>query len=504
MHPPTPPNERVQEVYASSLSREAARVESVLDARCKLGDASLAFPCRAFCVFSGHSWRNFPFAVLLIDIDGDRFSMKNEIYAIPQEIMLGTGEQLFDHIADCLAKFMDKYKVKSKTLPLGFTFSFPCRQEGLTSARLVTWTKGFKCSGVENQDVVQLLRAAIAKRADIDIDVMAVVNDTTGTLMSCAHKNKQCRLGLIVGTGTNACYMEKLENVELWDGDYDEPRQVIINTEWGAFGDHGTLEFVRTRYDREIDQASLNPGKQLFEKMISGMYMGELVRRVLVHLAQQNLIFDGKLSEKMKTIYLFKTKYISQIESDARGEYDEARKVMIKMDMVATDEDCECLKLVCSRVSSRAAHLVSAAVATILNKMKRPHTTVGVDGSVYRFHPRFHFLMEAKIAELVNPQYKFDLMLSEDGSGRGAALVAAVASRDVSWLRGVVQPDLVLREVTAAPPRHDVSRRPEIGARRVGAGEGSQISTPPSPQGSDSGGPKVAWSPGPQAGNSFS
>uniref|UniRef100_V5H3C6 Phosphotransferase n=1 Tax=Ixodes ricinus TaxID=34613 RepID=V5H3C6_IXORI len=135
------------------------------------------------------------FRVLLIDIDGDRFSMKNEIYAIPQEIMLGTGEQLFDHIADCLAKFMDKYKVKSKTLPLGFTFSFPCRQEGLTSARLVTWTKGFKCSGVENQDVVQLLRAAIAKRADIDIDVMAVVNDTTGTLMSCAHKNKQCRLG---------------------------------------------------------------------------------------------------------------------------------------------------------------------------------------------------------------------------------------------------------------------------------------------------------------------
>ncbi|KAG0435801.1 hypothetical protein HPB47_018315, partial [Ixodes persulcatus] len=38
-------------------------------------------------------------------------------------------------------------------------------------------------------------------------------------------------------------------------------------------------------------------------------------------------------------------------------------------------------------------------------------------------------------------------------------------------------PDLVLREITAAPPRHDVSRRPEIGARRVAAGEGSQIST---------------------------
>lgn len=55
---------------------------------------------------------------------------------------------------------------------------------------------------------------------------------------------------------------------------------------------------------------------------------------------------------------------------------------------------------------------------------------VGVDGSVYRFHPRFHNLMYAKLRQLVKPHIQFDLMLSEDGSGRGAALVAAVASRE--------------------------------------------------------------------------
>lgn len=54
---------------------------------------------------------------------------------------------------------------------------------------------------------------------------------------------------------------------------------------------------------------------------------------------------------------------------------------------------------------------------------------MGVDGSVYRFHPRFHDLMKAKIRQLVKPEIQFDLMLSEDGSGRGAALVAAVACR---------------------------------------------------------------------------
>ncbi len=49
-------------------------------------------------------------------------------------------------------------------MPLGFTFSFPCIQEGLSSARLTTWTKGFKCTGVEGEDVVQLLKEAIDRR----------------------------------------------------------------------------------------------------------------------------------------------------------------------------------------------------------------------------------------------------------------------------------------------------------------------------------------------------
>lgn len=55
------------------------------------------------------------FRVLLIEIDGDKFKMDNAIYAVPQEIMLGTGTQLFDHIAECLATFsMGKRLVNSK------------------------------------------------------------------------------------------------------------------------------------------------------------------------------------------------------------------------------------------------------------------------------------------------------------------------------------------------------------------------------------------------------
>jgi len=39
--------------------------------------------------------------------------------------------------------------------------------------------------------------------------------------------------------------------------------QVVINTEWGAFGDNGVLDFIRTKVDFAIDSESLNPGQHV-------------------------------------------------------------------------------------------------------------------------------------------------------------------------------------------------------------------------------------------------
>lgn len=38
---------------------------------------------------------------------------------------------------------------------------------------------------------------------DVAIAVMAVLNDSTGTLMSCAHKNHDCKIGVIIGKEEN-------------------------------------------------------------------------------------------------------------------------------------------------------------------------------------------------------------------------------------------------------------------------------------------------------------
>ncbi|GCC39347.1 hypothetical protein chiPu_0022949, partial [Chiloscyllium punctatum] len=112
-------------------------------------------------------------------------------------------------------------------------------------------------------------------------------------------------------TGTNACYMEEMQYIDMVEG--DEGR-MCINMEWGAFGDFGELDDIRTEFDREIDRGSINPGKQLFEKLISGMYMGELVRIILVQMAKDGLLFEGKLSPELLIKGHFETRYVSAIE----------------------------------------------------------------------------------------------------------------------------------------------------------------------------------------------
>lgn len=89
------------------------------------------------------------FRVLLIHLKGEEnYEFQSKIYAIPQDVTIGTGSSLFDHIAECLADFIKEQKIQHEVLPLGFTFSFPCQQVGLTKGLLIKWTKGFNASDV--------------------------------------------------------------------------------------------------------------------------------------------------------------------------------------------------------------------------------------------------------------------------------------------------------------------------------------------------------------------
>jgi len=382
------------------------------------------------------------FRVLLVTISKDaddgysNIEMDSQIYRVPENVMVSSGTVLFDHIAECMADFLEVCDMKETELSVGFTFSFPCVQHALNSASLIAWTKGFQCEGVEGENVVKFLEEAIERRGDLKCKLVAIVNDTVGTLMSCAFNEPHCKIGLIVGTGSNTCYLEKKSNIELI-GENDG--EMIVNMEWGAFGDDGALDEFRNEYDSIIDEASLNLGKQKFEKMISGMYLGEIVRLCLCKLVDQNVIFHGLRPEVLFQPGSFQSSFVSQIESAIEDGMVAVQNILASLDIDrARGSDCAVVTRVCQAVSTRAAHLCAAGIAAVARKIKANYpeddeTTLtivcGVDGTLYKKHPTFSKRMNTKVQQLtMDHNIDVQFQLSYDGSGKGAALVAAIAS----------------------------------------------------------------------------
>lgn len=116
--------------------------------------------------------------------------------------------------------------------------------------------------------------------------------------------------------------------------------------------------------------------------MISGMYMGELVRLALVKFTKAGLLFGGQGSDLLSKRFQFFTKYVSEIESDKPGTFMNCYDVLEEIGIVhATDEDCANVRFICECVSSRAAYLSSAGIAGLINKMNDPSVTVSLNFS---------------------------------------------------------------------------------------------------------------------------
>ena len=56
-----------------------------------------------------------------------------------------------------------------------------------------------------------------------------------------------------------------------------------------------------SEYDDVVDEHSVNRGKQRFEKMIAGMYLGEIVRLILLDLCKQGVVFGEEALDVLET-----------------------------------------------------------------------------------------------------------------------------------------------------------------------------------------------------------
>ncbi|KAI0201698.1 glucokinase [Astrocystis sublimbata] len=419
------------------------------------------------------------FRVCSVHLNGDTtFDLTFNKVAIPKELMVAkTSKELFSFLAKQIELFLKEHHEEHfaesirrrknsqaaegyeevHLFQLGFTFSFPVQQFGINKGSLIRWTKGFDIPDAVGKDVCALLQEEI-DLLHLPVKVAALVNDTVGTLMarSYASPGKTGTLiGAIFGTGTNGAYVEKIANLQKSvDGDYDKSTgDMVINTEWGSF-DNQLNVLPNTPYDAKLDRDSVNPGIQIFEKRVSGMFLGEIVRLAIVDLCDSPKVSlfkdansgDTKFSTRVGTdSELFKqwgldSALMSIAAADITPELSQLRKELESQLHIRSPsvEEAQAFKDISYAVGRRAARLSAVALGGIVvqsGKLKEntdEPLDIGADGSLVEFYPKFREMINEAfgIIEGIGPEgaQRIRIGLAQDGSGVGAALIALVAA----------------------------------------------------------------------------
>ncbi|KAF8715753.1 hypothetical protein HU200_026699 [Digitaria exilis] len=387
------------------------------------------------------------FRVLRVQLGGREKRVVKQQYeevSIPPHLMVGTSMELFDFIAAALAKFVDTegedfHLPEGRQRELGFTFSFPVNQTSISSGTLIKWTKGFSINGTVGEDVVSELSRAM-ERQGLDMKVTALVNDTVGTLAGGRYMDNDVVAAVILGTGTNAAYVEHANAIPKWTGLLPKSGNMVINTEWGSFKSD---KLPLSEYDKAMDFESLNPGEQIYEKMISGMYLGEIVRRILLKLAHDASLFGDVVPPKLEQPFVLRTPDMSAMHHDSSHDL-KILGAKLKDIVGVADTSLEVRYItrhICDLVAERGARLAAAGIYSILKKIgrdkapsngsKMPRTVIALDGGLYEHYKKFSSCVETTLTDLLGEEASSSVVakLANDGSGIGAALLAASHSQ---------------------------------------------------------------------------
>ena len=283
-----------------------------------------------------------------------------------------SAAEFYRVLADALEPLKDDFD------HIGFCFSYPATITPEFDGRLLHWTKEIKIPELVGAHIGEGLIQALEKRG-ITGKKVVIVNDTVAALLAGLAQgqavNASSYIGFILGTGTNTAYVEQNEKIGKLDGYLDGGSQVI-NVESGGFA-----AFRRGLFDLKLDDRSEHPGRHVFEKAISGVYMGSIALELLQALASEQ-VFSASGGAALA---IMKDLSCIHIDNLTAGN---GRDTGVLGSEVFTDSDREIIKTVFTAVVDRAAlltavNILAAVVKSGAGRDSARPVCVNIDGSTY-------------------------------------------------------------------------------------------------------------------------
>lgn len=270
----------------------------------------------------------------------------------------------------------------------------------------------------------------------------SIVNDSSATLLSRAYEDPATRFAVILGTGFNIAV--HLPTSTLSSSKYkgypqkwlDEADHVLVNTELSMFGKD---VFPRTRWDEQLNDAHVRPDFQPFEHMISGRYLGEVVRLIIVEAVRTAGLFGGELPDKLSEAYSLETGTIAALEMDESKNLTNAIALFQSKHALSKPpsyNDIQFVRQVSQLVSHRAAAFLAAGIHALwtlrttsegLTPATAGKLAIGCNGSVIEKYPLFRELCQSHLDELTTASGAEPKSISLEIAVESAIFGAAVA-----------------------------------------------------------------------------
>ncbi|KAL5478227.1 HXK1_2 [Sanghuangporus weigelae] len=373
-----------------------------------------------------------------------KFEIAQTKYRLTEEQKHDDGEKLFDFCAECLKTFIET-NLSTVSEP-GANVSLDTEEKDKKSIRVEQTEStghtetllqpgqqlslGFTVSSTSYYPCQERIDHGSIEKLDLPINLTALINDTTGTLIASHYVNPRTKIAVIFGTGCNAAYMEKVSEItKIHDLGLDRS-ETGPYSEKGAIDSHLHEHLPRTKYDQIVDETSNKPGKQAFEKLISGRYLGEILRLVICELIDEGVLFLGQNTYKLEKPYCFDTAFLSLMESDPTDELLMIIGIFTHFFALETTlAERQFFRALARLVGRRAARLSACGIAAIVTKMGYldEGCSVGADGSLYNKYPGFADRVHEGLVDIFGDKGRNIVTHhAEDGSGVGSAIIAVM------------------------------------------------------------------------------
>nr|DAD40349.1 TPA_asm: hypothetical protein HUJ06_014672 [Nelumbo nucifera] len=297
--------------------------------------------------------------------------------------------------------------------------------------------------------MVNELNRALQKHG-LDMLVSTLVDDTVGELAGGRFNSRDVVAAVTLGMGTNAAYVERAEAVPKWSGRLPNTEEMVINMDWGNFS---CSHLAITSYDACLDAESLNPGERVLQiyyvflhghplityGTYNGMYLGDIVRRVLLKMAEETALFGDTVPPKLRIPYVLRSPDMALMHQDTSEDREVIGEKLKDIFGIADSTRMvrEVVAEVCDIVTERGARLAGAGIVGILKKLGRTETkrsVVIVEGGLYEHYRLFRNYLHSSIWEMLGKEFSDNVIIEESlgGSGIGAVLLTTSHLQPIS------------------------------------------------------------------------